>query len=212
MIPMHGNDAVGALHKIASLGAVLERSTEWNGYIVKEVPETDPDFNPLNGSFLYSPLSERTLRMSGQRGLVSGDVIVAVNGESVMNAPDIHMLLRGLAGRSLRLDVLRVKSKSSFALEREHRHRQRNGNTKEDDELYSSEPVIVVPISLSEAEDLRYAAWEWKTRNLAKTLARENGFTVGYSHLRSMNGQEGEASFVRGFYPDHDKDAMIVDV
>ncbi len=206
--PMHGNEALASMHSVASLGAALERSVEWKGYIVKEVPETDPDFNPLDGSSIYSPLSERTLRMSGQRGLVPGDVIVAVNGESVMNVPDIHMLLRGLAGRSIRLDVLRLKSKSSFSIVRKRKLAEED----DDNEGIESEPVIVVPISGAQAENLRYAAWEWKTRQLAKNLAKENGFTIGYTHLRSMSGAEGEDSFVRGFYPDFDKDALIVDV
>ena len=70
-----------------------------------------PDFNVVDGSqTIYSPLSDRTLRMSGQRGLEVGDVIVGVNGESVMRVPDIHMLLRGMQGRSIRLDVLRLAS------------------------------------------------------------------------------------------------------
>ncbi len=205
--PMHGNSALASMNAIASVGAVLERSAEWKGYIVREVPEIDPDFNPLDGSSIYSPLSERTLRMSGQRGLAPGDVIVAVNGESVMNVPDIHMLMRGLAGRSIRLDVLRLKSKSSFSI-----GRKRKLTEGEDDEGIEAEPVIVVPISGEQAENLRYAAWEWKTRQLAKNLAKQNGFTVGYTHLRSMSGAEGEDSFVRGFYPDFDKDALIVDV
>ena len=65
----------------------------------------DPDFSMTGGgaSPIYSPLSEQHLRMSGQRGLQVGDIIVGVNGESVMRVPDIHMLLRGTAGRSVRL-------------------------------------------------------------------------------------------------------------
>eukprot|EP00957_Ditylum_brightwellii_P047344 3597069-Ditylum_brightwellii.AAC.1 len=51
--------------------------------------------------------------MSGQHGLEAGDVIIGVNGESVTTVPDIHMLLRGTAGRSVRLEVLRVSSGSS---------------------------------------------------------------------------------------------------
>ena len=100
----------------------------------------------------------------------------------------------------MRLDVLRVKSKSTF------------WHDKEMTESFLPEPVIAVPLSPSAAENLRYAAWEWKTRNQAKKLAEENGFSVGYTHLRSMSGAEGEDSFVRGFYPDYDKQALIIDV
>jgi len=74
------------------------------------------------------------------------------------------------------------------------------------------EPLIVVPMTSEESEDLTYAAWEWKTRESAKTLAAESGFTCGYIHLQSMSGASAMDSFVRGFYPDYDKDALIIDV
>jgi C-terminal processing protease CtpA/Prc len=198
--PLHGNTFLEQANQIASLGAVLERSAEWSGYVVKDLPQIDPDFNPLDAQMIYSPLSDRTLRMSGQRGLSPGDVIVGVNGEAVMSVPDIHMLLRGMSGRSIRLDVLRVKSQSTFGRERELA------------DTFVPEPVIVVPLSPDAAENLRYAAWEWKTRVKAKELAEKDGFSVGYMHLRSMSGAEGEDSFVRGFYPDYDKQGLIIDV
>lgn len=204
--PSHGDLTLARLHAVASLGAMVERSVEWGGYVVNEIPERDPDFSPLDGKMIYSPLSDRTLKVSGQKGLLPGDVIVGINGESVMNVPDIHMLLRGMAGRSVRLDVLRINSKSTFAFN----HRRRMGN--EIDIAITTEPVIVVPISAEASAHLRYASWEWKTRALAKKLAKDKGFTVGYMHLRSMSGAEGEDAFVRGLYPDYDKQALIVDV
>jgi C-terminal processing protease CtpA/Prc len=194
--PLHGNPLLRSLNAVASLGASLELSIIWGGYLITDIPAPDPDFNPLDGGYIYSPLSNVTLRLTGQIGLLAGDVIVGVNGESVLNVPDINMLLRGMAGKSVRLDVLRLKSKSSFS----------------DEDNKKTEPVIVVPITSEAAENLRYAAWEWRTRELAKTLAFTHGFTVGYTHLRSMSGAEGEDAFVRGFYPDFDKDAMIIDV
>jgi tricorn protease len=72
--------------------------------------------------------------------------------------------------------------------------------------------VIAVPISAGASAHLRYASWEWKTRALAKKLAKDKDFTVGYMHLRSMSGAEGEDAFVRGLYPDYDKQGLIVDV
>lgn len=154
--PMHRNSEMKNANEISSLGAVLERSIEWSGYVVKDIPQIDPDFNPLDGEMIYSPLSERTLRMSGQKGLLPGDVIVGVNGEPVLAVPDIHMILRGLSGRSIRLDVLRIKSKPIFR------------QNKEMTDSFVPEPVIVVPLSPRAAENLRYAAWEWKTQNEAK--------------------------------------------
>ena len=204
--PMHGNSMLAAIHQIASLGVVLERSIEWSGYIVKEIPQVDPDFNPMDGHKIYSPLSHRTLRMTGQSGLLPGDVIVGVNGESVINVPDIHMMLRGAAGRSIRLNVLRITSESTFSIKRSLQE------TDPSELEIIPEPVIAVPITQSAASNLRYASWEWKTRQTAKELALKSGFTVGYMHLRSMSGKEGEDAFVRGLYPDYDKQGLIIDV
>ncbi len=58
----------------------MERNTEANGYVILSIHEGDPDFDVVGG--LYSPLSERTLAISGQKGLKPGDVILGVNGES----------------------------------------------------------------------------------------------------------------------------------
>jgi tricorn protease len=206
--PFIGNYFVWAQDEVASLAASLERSSECSGYIVTNIGEFDPDFNPVDGTSVYSPLSDRTLGMTGQRGLAIGDVIIGINGENVLSVPDIFMLLRGQAGRTVRLDVVRVKSKSTFALS-DSRVVAPNNTTCINQ---SPEPVLVVPISSEAAANVRYLAWEWKTRQQAKSLAAKAGFTVGYSHLRSMIGAEGEDSFIRGFYPDFDKDGMIIDV
>ncbi len=197
--PLHDDEVLSKANEVASLGSVLERSVEWGGYIINSIPQIDPDFNPIDGKMIYSPLSDRTLRMSGQRGLLPGDVIVSVNGEAVLTVPDLNMLLRGMAGRSIRLGVLRIKSKST-------------NKKDEDDGSYSPEPLVVVPLKQSAAANLRYAAWEWKTRQTARQLAQEKGFAVGYMHLRSMDGTTAEDSFSRGFYPDYNKDGLIVDV
>jgi hypothetical protein len=90
--PMHGDYELDEANEIASLGAVLERAPEWKGYRVVSIPERDPDFNVINGGYpVYSPLSDQTLRLSGQQGLKAGDIIVGVNGESLMRVSDIHV-------------------------------------------------------------------------------------------------------------------------
>jgi len=180
----------------ASLGASLKRTPEWKGYMVTELPERDPDFNLIDGIAQYCPISDQALRPSGQKGLEVGDVIVAVNGESVMQGPDINMLLRGSAGRSVRLDVLRLQS---------------GALPDTDNKTVAPVPLIAVPITTAAADSLRYGAWEWKTRQLAKKLANDNGFSVGYIHMRAMD-RDGEDAFARGYFPDYDKDALIIDV
>lgn len=194
--PLTSRDLKVANQK-ASLGAILKRTPDWKGYTVMSIPERDPDFSMIDGNTpIYSPLSNQALQLSGQKGLEVGDVIVGVNGESVMRVPDIHMLLRGMAGRSVRLDVLRLAS---------------GGNETSDGEV-PAEAVITVPLDPFDADDLLYNAWEWKTKQLAETLAEEAGFSVGYVHLQSMSGPEAEDAFARGFFPSYNKEAFILDV
>lgn len=188
------DESVLALQQHASFGATLRRVAEWKGYEILEIPERDPDFNLVSGTPVYSPLSSQSLWQSGQKGLAVGDVIVGVNGESVFRVPDIHMLLRGMAGRSVRLEVLRLES----------------GDYKASNEAIP-EPVIVVPITQTAAANLRYNAWEYKSRELAKTLAGEAGFTVGYIHMRAMGSADINA-FAQGFFEDYNKETLILDV
>lgn len=190
--PFGGDEEVQALHEPASLGVSLERSPGWKGYMIKEIPVRDPDFNLVTTSPVYSPLSHQALWQTGQKGLQVGDVIVAVNGESVMRVPDIAMLLRGMAGRSVRLEVLRLVS----------------GNYNATD-VAVPEPVLVVPLTQDAASNLRYNAWEYRTRELAKSLASEAGFTVGYAHLRAMGSKDVNA-FAQGFFEDYDKQTLIL--
>ena len=215
--PLHEDVSLEMANEVSSLGATLRRSVEWAGYVVTSIPERDQDFALMDGKAIYSPLSEDTLRMSGQRGLEVGDVIIGVNGESVMNVPSIHMLLRGMAGKSVRLEVLRVKSGPSPLLTRRRKRQLDAANDASEakdngDDEATPEPLIAVPLSPSDAAHLRYTAWEWRTRNAVKDLSRKAGFTAGYIHLRDMSGGKAADAFVRGFYPDYDKQALIVDV
>ena len=209
----HGDDELDSINEIGSLGAILQRSVEKRGYVIKEISQRDPDLHMIDGIPIYSPLSDTSLKLSGQEGMQVGDVIVAVNGESALDVPDIHMLLRNTAGQSVRLDVLRIKSTSKFRELHKMKRRSLQTHAIETEEVgIEPEPLIVVPITPDEGEDLAYTSWEWTSRQRAKTLAAEADFTIGYAHIRSMSGAPAMNSFVRGFYPDFDKDALIIDV
>jgi len=210
--PHHDDKVLESINDVASLGAILQRSVEKRGYLVVDVPQRDPDLHMLDGVPMYSPLSNLALNLSGQAGVEPGDVIVAVNGENVMDVPDIHMLLRNTAGESVRLDVLRMESTSKFRELHKLKGRLLQNDAPVENEGISPEPLIVVPITSEDSGDLAYAAWEWKTRERAKALAAHAGFTCGYTHVQSMSGASAMDSFVRGFYPDYDKDALIIDV
>lgn len=205
-LPHHGNKDLETINAVGDLGATLHQSVEKRGYVVVEIHERDPDFNVVDGIHSYSPLSDQALKLSGQSGLKAGDVIVAVNGENVIDA-NIHMLLRNKAGESVRLDVLRLQSTSKLREIRKLLLQQDGGS-----EDLTPEPVIVVPITSEQSDNLAYAAWEWKTRKSAKSLSTAAGFSCGYAHLRDMAGASSMDSFVRGFYPDYDKEGIIIDV
>ena len=147
---------------------------------------------------IYSPLSDRTLSLSGQLGLKQGDIIVGVNGEHILDVPDIHTLLQNKAGESTRLEVVRSLQEGPI--------KDSNVSQSYQDEC---EPLIVVPISYSDTCDLFYGAWEYKTRQLATSLAAEAGFTTGYIHIQDMSGASAEDAFVRGFYPNYDKQGEL---
>jgi C-terminal processing protease CtpA/Prc len=211
--PLHDDSSLTYANEVGSLGASLQRNVEWKGYVVTSIPEHDPDFTMIDQSTsIYSPLSEQSLRLSGQRGLQVGDVIVGVNGESVMTVPDIHMLLRGTAGKSIRLDVLRLASgiDSSTIIDADDGNDARTKNRTIDEATI--ETVITVPLDPDAAGDLLYHAWEWKTEQLAHELASNAGISVGYVHLQSMSSASAEDAFARGFFPNYHKQGLILDV
>jgi hypothetical protein len=162
--PIHNNDDLLYVNEIGSLGASLVRTPAWKGYTITNIPEADPDFTTIDqSSQIYSPLSDQSLRLSGQRGLEIGDVIVGVNGESVMSVPEIHLLLQGTSGTSIRLDILRLKSAKLITEEVIFEM-----NKDDDKNEATVESLITVPISPNTNGDLLYNAWEWKTQKLAE--------------------------------------------
>jgi len=187
------------LNDVASLGISGKSKSEGSGgYIITDVHNRDPDFGLVHNVQLDSPVSHKTMRLSGQIGLEIGDEIINVNGEHVETTPGgLGYLLCGTAGQSVRLDVIRNSDKSNL------------NNSEATKEQLSS--IMVVPISKSAANNLRYSSWEYKTRVKAQTLARKSNFTIGYIHLRDMESG-GMDAFAKGYYPDYNKDAMIVDV
>lgn len=113
--------------------------------------------------------------------VTTGNYIVAVNGIPTSTVNDIYSLLVGKAKVQVELSV---NSKPS---------------------LDGARKVIVVPIE-SEA-DLYY--YGWVQGNIKKVELATNG-QVGYIHIPDM-GVEGLNEFVKYFYPQLDKKALIID-
>lgn len=156
----------------AALGAVLTRDEQAGGYRVEHIYKNDPD-EPSR----RSPLARPGVDCS------EGDVIIRIDGKPTLDAPDMGALLRGKAGRQVRLSVVPAAG----------------GDSRD---------VIVTPISQSTEEDLRYHEWQYTRRTIVE---RESANDFGYVHLRAM-GSENMNEFAKGFYPVFNRKGLIIDV
>jgi len=145
---VHGGDIRQGPDHIAlsALGAYLVRDEKAGGYLVKHVYRSDPD-RPDRAS----PLARPTVNV------VDGDVILAINNQDVLSAPDPSELLRNQAGKQV---LLRVRT---------------GDKTRE---------VIVKPIGLGAERNLQYNEWEY-TRRLQ--VEQASAGKIGYIHLRAMS-------------------------
>lgn len=112
----------------------------------------------------------------------TGDYILAVNGKPVRELDNLYTALIGTVGKQV---VLRV-------------------NAKPTDE--GARDVTIVPIG--DEASLYYE--EFVQKNIAY-VAEKTGGKVGYLHIPDM-GPEGLNEFVRRFYPQLNKQALVIDV
>jgi tricorn protease len=110
-----------------------------------------------------------------------GEFITAVSGKSTKDCKDIYELLLNTAGKQVELTINSIPSETG------------------------SRKVIVVPID--DEADLYY--YNWVQNNIKKVNEATNG-QVGYIHIPDM-GVEGLNEFVKHFYPQLSKKAVIID-
>jgi tricorn protease len=156
---------------IATLGALLRRDEKAGGDVVDHIYRHDPDL-PDQAPPLARPDS----------AVKEGEVILSIDGQSVLTVPDERVLLRGKAGQQV---LLRVKSAS--------------GETRD---------VLVKPISSGADSRLRYAEWEL-TRRLKVEV--ESSGTIGYVHLQAMGSGDID-QWARDYYPIFNRQGLIIDV
>jgi tricorn protease len=111
-----------------------------------------------------------------------GDFILAVDGRSTADAKNLYELLVNKAGKQV---TLKLNSQP---------------------ELEGSHETIVVPTDSE--ENLYY--YQWVQGNIEK-VAKATGGKVGYIHVPDM-GTAGLNEFVKHFYPQIRKKALIIDV
>ncbi len=110
-----------------------------------------------------------------------GDYILAVNGKSTTEMPNLYEALVGKAGKQVQLTL---NSAANTANSRE---------------------VTVVPID-NEAELYYYS---WVQSNIAR-VNKATGGQVGYIHIPDM-GVKGLNEFIKYYYPQLQKKALIID-
>ena len=118
-----------------------------------------------------------------------GDIITAIDGVPTLSVPDYAVLLRNKAGKQVLLDIKPAQpdSPATFADNRQ---------------------AIAYPISANAEFELRYDDWELTRRQL---VDQWSGGKIGYVHLRAMGGSD-YANWVKMFYPNFNKQALIMDV
>jgi tricorn protease len=127
------------------------------------------------------PQALSPLRRDGA-GIGEGDVIESVNGVATLSVGDPATLLRNQAGRQV---LLRVKPKTGVARD-----------------------VIVVPMTVQDAANLRYDDWEYSRR---RRVDEQGKGRLGYVHLRAMGG-DNYAEWAREYYPVFRRQGLIIDV
>jgi tricorn protease len=111
-----------------------------------------------------------------------GDYIIAINGKSTAERNNIYELLVNKSGRQVTLTLNSVPS------------------------AQESRDVIVIPI----ADEANLYYYDWVQSNINKVSRATDG-KVGYIHVPDM-GRHGLNEFVKHFYPQIRKKALIIDV
>jgi len=111
----------------------------------------------------------------------AGDYIISINGKDVKDFTNLYEGLIGKAGQTIEMEV-----NSSASAKGSHK-------------------IIVKPIA--DEADLYYH--QWVQDNITR-VNKASGGKVGYVHIPDM-GPEGLNQFARYFYPQLDKEALIID-
>lgn len=155
---------------VGSLGVLLEKNLQDGGYAISHIYQSDPDYPEE-----MSPLAQTHLKVK------VGDVIIAIDGTSVLSIKHPGELLLDKSKKEVRLSL---KSK--------------------DGKIFDE---IVVPMTADEERALRYSDWELSRRKIVEGRSTAK---IGYFHLRAMSGPNF-IEFVKGYYPVFLKQGLIID-
>ncbi|UYQ90949.1 S41 family peptidase [Chitinophaga horti] len=111
----------------------------------------------------------------------AGEYIISINGTSMKSVSNLYEALAGKAGQLIEIEVSSSPSTSGVR------------------------KLLVKPI----ADEASLYYHEWVQQNIAKVNAASKG-RIGYVHIPDM-GVDGLNQFARYFYPQLDKEALIID-
>ena len=147
----------------ASLGAYFEEEYDGEGLKIAEI-------------IARGPLSTKSA------DLKAGDVILAIDGESIAPHQDVNAMLDGKAGKKVRLTV-----KASDGKKRE---------------------VTVRPVSMGALSSLSYDRWVEHNEKVVDSIS--NG-KIGYIHVQGMNTASYQNAYERLLGKYRNCDAVVVD-
>ncbi|MDE6696157.1 MAG: PDZ domain-containing protein [Muribaculaceae bacterium] len=147
----------------SSLGAYFDDSYDGEGLKITEI-------------IARGPLSTKSA------AITPGDVILAIDGESIAPRQDVNPLLEGKSGKKVRLSV-----KGS------------DGKARD---------VIVKPVSMGGLSDLSYQRW---VENNEKFVDSISGGKIGYIHVQGMNTASYQNAYDRLLGKYRNCDAVVVD-
>jgi tricorn protease len=147
------------------------------------------DYEAYNGFIRFKKIYRGFSYDDGSRGplgdpgvdVKEGEFLVAIDGKPLTDAISPDSLLVGKAGRTV---TLKVNSKASLEGAREVRVR-----------------------TIASDNGLRYNTW---VENNRRKVAELSGGRIGYMHVPNTS-EDGMIGFVKGYYSQSDKQAMIVD-
>lgn len=151
------------LRSTAYLGAFFDDSWTGDGLKIKEVIRRGP-------------------LMSKNTGIKAGDIILAIDGDTIHAGKDYYPLLAGKAGNPTRLTVKDAKGKERY--------------------------VTVKPVSSGMNSYLMYRRWVDRNKAIVDSVS---GGRIGYVHIQGMNSSSYRTIFEEILGKYRNCDAIVVD-
>ena len=172
------------------LGASMQWNEEARGYLIGEPLLGDSWDQSAN-----SPLAAPGIDVK------AGDILIAINGQSLDRQTSPAQLLVNQAANEVLLTLLPRDSEVKAEVKAEAE------KGKKTESLEPRNRMIIVKTLYSEAP-VRYRAWVEGNR---RAVHGATDGRVGYVHIPDM-GPQGYAEFHRGYLAESDRDGLIVDV